>query len=158
VPHPPANTPSGKAVPRSAASSEEPSIFERAFCGVDGTPEALEAARQLALLAPAGSVLRLLAAVNPGAAAPAGVERTRSVPELEDEARHQLERMAAELPAGARCEQLLVVGLEIEAILAELNRSSATLSRSAAPTTDGSWAPCWGMWRARCSIALPAPC
>ncbi len=45
--------------------------FEPAVCGIDGSPEAVEAARQAALLAPAGGHLLLVGAVAADAGRPA---------------------------------------------------------------------------------------
>jgi nucleotide-binding universal stress UspA family protein len=107
--------------------------FERAYCGIDGTAEAVEAATQLARLTPGETVLHLVAAVNPGAAAPAGVTITRPVEQLEDEANDQLSDVATALPPDARLDSRVLVGPEIEAVRAELERAGATVVAVGSP-------------------------
>ena len=108
-------------------SVERISIFERVHCGIDGSLAAVGAAVQLSRLAPSGTLLHLVAAVNPGAAAPAGTATTRSLTEVEQEANDHLRDAAAALPPDARLDSRAVIGPEIEAIRAELEQGGATV-------------------------------
>lgn len=108
--------------------------FERVVCGVDGSDEGLEAARQAAILA-TGS-LTLVAAVDPwdlalagGSRESGGVPQTRlrTADRLRAAANEALE--AAEAAIDAPCEVAcrLVEGRPTDALLREASRDEATL-------------------------------
>lgn len=99
-------------------------VFETVICGIDGTPEAVEAARQAARLATPEARLVLLEVVNPGAAAPAGEAITASVDELEAEAREALEQARSEIGRGELCQ---LKGLPVPTLLRALEREAADL-------------------------------
>jgi nucleotide-binding universal stress UspA family protein len=99
-------------------------VFERVVCGIDGSPESLEALRQAERLRPETGELHLVAvaelrrAVHGGFAAPA----------LYDEIATEAERALTE--AGQQCEAAssrLVEGEPVSALLKAIDRVGATL-------------------------------
>jgi nucleotide-binding universal stress UspA family protein len=99
-------------------------VFDRIVCGVDGTPEALEAARQAERLRSADGVLRLAAVEEVDTAVHAGFAMSRVLEELETAARDGLQRAADEVsPASSR----LLTGEAVPSLLDEIERTDATL-------------------------------
>lgn len=66
-------------------------IGARVVCGVDGTPEGLEAARQAARLVEPSGALTLVSSFNIGAAAETGYLASRTAAEMEKDARTAIE-------------------------------------------------------------------
>jgi nucleotide-binding universal stress UspA family protein len=99
-------------------------IFDRIVCGVDGTPEALEAARQAERLRSPEGTLRLVAVEDPSTAVHAGYAASRVLDDLDAIAREGLERATAEVgPTSAE----LRAGHPAQLLLDELEESNATL-------------------------------
>jgi nucleotide-binding universal stress UspA family protein len=99
-------------------------IFDRIVCGVDGTPEALEAARQAERLRSPEGALRLVAVEDPSTAVHAGYAASRVLDELDAIAREGLERATAEVsPTSAE----LRAGHPAQLLLDDLRESNATL-------------------------------
>jgi len=100
-------------------------VFERVVCGIDDTPESLEAVRQAARLRRPGSTLHLFAAVYLAGAVAAGWSAPRIAEELEREAGAALRR--ARTIAGAGATSRLVNGPAVRSLLRELEDERATL-------------------------------
>jgi nucleotide-binding universal stress UspA family protein len=99
-------------------------IFDRIVCGVDGTPQALESARQAERLRSPEGTLRLVAVEDPSTAVHAGYAASRVLDELDAVAREGLERATSEVkPASAE----LIAGHPAQRLLDELSESNATL-------------------------------
>ena len=103
-----------------------PSIFDRVVCGIDETPESLDAVRVAARLRPPGGTLHLVAAIYLAGAIAAGWPEDRIAAELEQEAGNVLRR-AAEV-AGDEVSSRLVSGPAALSVLNELKREQATLA------------------------------
>jgi nucleotide-binding universal stress UspA family protein len=101
------------------------SIFERVVCGIDETPESLDAVRLAARLLPPGGTLHLIAAVYLAGAIAAGWPEEQIAAELEKEAGDVLRR-AVEI-AGDAVSSRLVNGPAAPSVLRELEREQATL-------------------------------
>jgi nucleotide-binding universal stress UspA family protein len=71
--------------------------FERIVCGVDGSEESIEAARQAARLAGPDARVLIVTVAEVDRAAQAGFMATRAAGQLESEAEAALERTRAEL-------------------------------------------------------------
>jgi nucleotide-binding universal stress UspA family protein len=100
-------------------------IFDRIVCGVDGSPESLEAARQAERLRSPEGALRLVAVEDTSTAVHAGYAASRVLDELDAVAREGLERAAAEVkPASAE----LKAGHPAQRLLDELRELNATLA------------------------------
>lgn len=102
-------------------------VFERIVCGVHGTEEAFEAARQIAKLAPTEAELTLVDVVNPTEAAPAGVAATITVADVEEAAGNVLDRARAEVSATHAVETRLVEDAFIPGLLEFAKSKDATL-------------------------------
>ena len=99
-------------------------VFDRIVCGIDGTPESLEAARQAERLrSPEGS-LRLAAVAEVNAAVHAGWAMSHVLDELDASARAGLDRAIEEIPAAS---SHLVSGDALPSLLDELRQLEATL-------------------------------
>jgi nucleotide-binding universal stress UspA family protein len=99
-------------------------IFDRIVCGVDGTPPALDAARQAERLRSRAGTLRLVAVEDPSTAVHAGYAASRVLDELDAIAREGLERATAQVnPASTE----LLAGNPARRLLDELEHSNATL-------------------------------
>ena len=99
-------------------------ILDRVLCGVDGTPESIEAVRQAARLrAPEGS-LDVVGAVDLGAAAQAGWAATAVAADVEADAKRAIEAARTEAPE-AVCR--LLEGRPSSVLLSEAERTEATL-------------------------------
>jgi nucleotide-binding universal stress UspA family protein len=99
--------------------------FNRIVCGVDGTPEAFEAARQAERLRSPKGTLRLVAVEDASTAVHAGYAASRVLDELDAIAREGLERATAEVsPTSAE----LRAGHPAQLLLEELRESNATLA------------------------------
>jgi nucleotide-binding universal stress UspA family protein len=101
------------------------SLFDRIVCGIDETPESLEAVRQAARLRPPDAGLHLFSAVYLAGAVAAGWSAPRIAEELEREAGAALRR-AQEL-AGHDATTRLVNGPAVRSLLLEIDRARATL-------------------------------
>lgn len=108
-----------------SADGRPPSLFERIVCGVDETPESLEAVRQATRLRAPGGTLHLFAAVYLAGAVAAGWSAPRIAAELEQEAGDALRR-AVEL-AGEDVSSRLVNGPAVRSLLREVERERASL-------------------------------
>lgn len=99
-------------------------VFDRIVCGIDGTPESLEAARQAERLGTPGGLLRLAAVTEVNTAVHAGFAMSHVLEELDAAAREGLEKAIAEVhPASAE----LLAGDPVPALLDEIRRMKATL-------------------------------
>lgn len=99
-------------------------VFERVLCGIDETPESLEAARQASRLrAPRGSLV-LVAVAHTGAAIHAGFSAVPFAAKILAESQAGLGRAAAALP---HARPRLVRGRPVAVLLAEIEREEATL-------------------------------
>jgi nucleotide-binding universal stress UspA family protein len=102
-----------------------PAVFERIVCGLDETPQSLDAVRQAARLRSPTGRLHVLTAVHLGSAAATGWSATRVSNELQQEAEDALGR-ALEL-SGEGATSRLVDGPPARSLLSELDREQATL-------------------------------
>lgn len=99
-------------------------VFDRIVCGVDGTPEALEAARQAERLRSPDGALELAAVEEVNTAVHAGFAMSRVLDEIETAAREGLQRAADEVsPTSSR----LLTGEPGPCLLDEIERTDATL-------------------------------
>jgi nucleotide-binding universal stress UspA family protein len=99
-------------------------VFDRIVCGVDGTPESLEAARQAARLrSPEGS-LRLAAVAEVNTAVHAGWAMSHAMDQLDASARAGLQRAIVEIPTAS---SHLVSGDALPSLLDEITQLEATL-------------------------------
>jgi nucleotide-binding universal stress UspA family protein len=101
------------------------SIFDRVLCGIDETPESLEAVRQGVRLRRPGGALHLFAAVYLAGAVAAGWSAPRIAEELERESGDALRR-AREI-AGPGTTSRLVNGPAVRSLLREVVDERATL-------------------------------
>jgi nucleotide-binding universal stress UspA family protein len=102
-------------------------VFARPFCGVDRTPESLEAVRQADRLAPPRAMLHLLTAVNPAAMAPTGFASTLPLPDLEERAWARLREAEELLVPDRSSECFVVVGPEVAALSEALADGAASV-------------------------------
>jgi nucleotide-binding universal stress UspA family protein len=100
-------------------------VFARIVCGVDATPESLDAVRQAVRLRPPEAKLHLFGAVYIAGAIAQGWPKERVTQELEQEAGDALRRAAA--LTGEDVTTRLFNGAPAESLLAELEREQATL-------------------------------
>jgi nucleotide-binding universal stress UspA family protein len=99
-------------------------VFDRILCGVDGTPESFEAARQAERLRSEDGVLRLAAVTEVNTAVHAGFAMSHVLDELDTTARDGLQRAVGEVnPASRR----LLAGEPAPCLLDEIERTKATL-------------------------------
>jgi nucleotide-binding universal stress UspA family protein len=99
-------------------------VFDRIVCGVDGTPESLEAARQAERLRSPEGILRLAAVNEVNTAVHAGWAMSHVMDELEVSARTGLDRAIEEVPAAST---KLVSGDALPSLLDEITQLEATL-------------------------------
>jgi nucleotide-binding universal stress UspA family protein len=99
-------------------------VFDRIVCGVDGSREALEAARQAERLRSPNGLLTLTSVVDVDAALHAGWAMSRVLEELDQEVRAALHRAVDEVPS-ARTK--LSAGGITQRLLAEVAEEGATL-------------------------------
>jgi nucleotide-binding universal stress UspA family protein len=144
----------------STATVSAQHVFDRIVCGVDGTPESLEAARQAErLLSPEGA-LRLAAVAEVNAAVHAGWAISRLLEELDTAARSALHRAIDEVHASSTS---LLAGDAAPRLLREIEESEATLvavgprghSRVAGVLLGGAAAEL--LHNAPCSVLLARP-
>ena len=102
----------------------EAGVFDRIVCGVDGTPESLEAVRHALALAPSGARIHLFCAVNLAPALVHGWSAPQLADELAREAGDALDEAAALAPQATR---RLVSGRPVGSLFAEIEREKATL-------------------------------
>jgi nucleotide-binding universal stress UspA family protein len=108
----------------SVATPTKVAIFDRIVCGIDGTPESLEAARQAERLRSPHGALGLAAVMEVNTAVQAGFAMGHVLEELEAAAEDGLGRAAAEVkPANAH----LLAGEPAPRLLDEIERANATL-------------------------------
>lgn len=105
-------------------STEGPDLFERIVCGVDGTPESLEAVRQAARLRLSGSHVHLFSAVYLAGAVAPQWPQARIEWELQHDAGDAIEQARA--IAGAATTRI-VNGPPVQSLLEELRREQASL-------------------------------
>lgn len=99
-------------------------VFDRIVCGIDGSPESLEAARQAERLRSPGGTIRLAAVAEVNPAVHAGYAMSHVLEEVDAAARNGLQRAVGEIrPAGTR----LLAGDPVPCLLAEIERADATL-------------------------------
>ena len=102
-------------------------LFERIVCGVDRSPESLEAARQAErLLAPGGHLL-IVGAADVGIAVHAGWAATSVVDEIEAEERRAVVEARAQVIDGGRVETRMLKGDPISCLLATAREEKSTL-------------------------------
>src|SRR5215203_1986501 len=99
-------------------------VFDRIVCGVDSSPESLEAARQADRLRSSEGLLRLATVADVNVAVHAGYSATHVLGELDASARDAL-HMAVDVvhPSSTH----LLAGDPVPSLLDELRRSDATL-------------------------------
>ncbi len=76
-------------------------VFDRIVCGVDGTPESLEAARQAERLRSSEGILQLAAVNEVNTAVHAGWAMSHVLDELDVSARTGLQRAIDEIPTAS---------------------------------------------------------
>ncbi|HET6643485.1 MAG TPA: universal stress protein [Gaiellaceae bacterium] len=107
-----------------ATTSAALAVFDRIVCGVDGTPEALEAARQAERLRSPDGVLQLAAVTEVDTAVHAGFAMSHVLEELETAAREGLQRAADGVnPTATR----QLAGEAAACLLDEIEQTNATL-------------------------------
>jgi nucleotide-binding universal stress UspA family protein len=135
-------------------------VFNRIVCGVDGTSEALEAARQAERLRSPEGLLRLAAVTEVDTAVHAGFAMSRVLEELDTTARAGLQRAADEVsPTSSR----LFAGEPAQCLLDEIEQTDSTLvavgprghSRAAGVLLGGVAATL--LHKAPCSVLLARP-
>lgn len=99
-------------------------VFDRIVCGVDSSPESLEAARQADRLRSSEGLLRLATVADVNVAVHAGFAATRVLGELDAAARDALH---AAVDAVHPSSTHLLAGDPVPGLLDELRRSDATL-------------------------------
>jgi nucleotide-binding universal stress UspA family protein len=108
-------------------SVEAPSalhVFDRIVCGIDGTPESLEAARQAERLRSPEGILRLAAVTEVKTAVHAGWAMSHVMDQLDASARAGLQRAIGEIPTAS---SHLVSGDALPSLLDEIMQVDATL-------------------------------
>lgn len=99
-------------------------IFDRIVCGVDHSPEGLEAARQAERLRSAEGMLRLAAVADVDAAAHAGWAMSHVLEQLDENARQALQSAIDEVhPSSTR----LLAGETVRCLLDQIDETDATL-------------------------------
>lgn len=99
-------------------------VFDRIMCGVDGTPQSVQAVRQAARLRAPGGSLAVVTVIEVGLAAEAGWLATQAAAEMRREAERGLESARQEAPdADFRS----LEGRAPQVLLAEAKRTQATL-------------------------------
>lgn len=135
-------------------------IFDRILCGVDGTPESMEAVRQAERLRSVDGALRLAAVMEINTAVHAGFAMSRVLQELEAAAEDGLRRAADEVrPSSSH----LLAGEPAPSLLEEVEQTKATLvavgprghSRAAGMLLGGVAARL--LHEAPCSVLLARP-
>jgi nucleotide-binding universal stress UspA family protein len=99
-------------------------VFDRVLCGVDDTPESLEAVRQAARLRAATGTLAVVSAVDLAHVVRAGWAATSIAVDIEQEAERALEAARREAPDAAFHS---IRGRPVDVLLAESKRIPATL-------------------------------
>jgi nucleotide-binding universal stress UspA family protein len=99
-------------------------VFDRIVCGVDGTPESLEAARQAERLRSGDGTLQLVAVAEVDAAVHAGWAMSHVMDQLDVSARTGLQRAIDEIPTAS---SQLVSGDALPSLLDEITQLEATL-------------------------------
>jgi nucleotide-binding universal stress UspA family protein len=105
----------------------ETAIFERVVCGVDGSEAGAIAARAAARVTDPDGSLVLVSVDDASIAVHAGYAMSQVAEELAREAKEALERGEAEATVGHRVETRLLEGDPVRCLLAEMERSDATL-------------------------------
>ncbi|HEX7256206.1 MAG TPA: universal stress protein [Gaiellaceae bacterium] len=108
----------------SVATANALGIFDRIVCGLDDSPEALEAARQAARLRSSGGLLRLAAVADVGVAVHAGFAMSHVLEELDASAREALHRAIDTVHPDSTH---LLAGDPVSTLLDEVARTGATL-------------------------------
>jgi len=99
-------------------------IFDRIVCGIDGTPESLEAARQAERLRAAEGTLRLAAVEEVKTAVHAGYAMSHVLEQLDVAVRDDLRRALDEVSPGST---QLLAGDPVPCLLDEIERTNGTL-------------------------------
>jgi nucleotide-binding universal stress UspA family protein len=99
-------------------------VFDRVLCGVDDTPESLEAVRQATRLRAATGALSIVSAVDLTHGVRAGWAATPIVVDIEQEAERALEAARREVPEATFSS---IRGRPVDVLLAESKRIPATL-------------------------------
>jgi nucleotide-binding universal stress UspA family protein len=99
-------------------------VFDRIVCGVDGTAESLEAARQAERLRSPEGILRLAAVNEVNTAVHAGWAMSHVMDQLDVSARTGLQRAIDEIPTAS---SHLVAGDALPSLLDEITQQEATL-------------------------------
>jgi len=110
---------------RSAATIIDVSTFDIVVCGIDESPEGLEALQQVERLRPPGSRLHLVTAAEHSLAVYAGLTGGRRLEEIETGARDALARASEHASPDATSQ--LLGGNPTECLLAEAAQQHATL-------------------------------
>lgn len=106
------------------ASATAVDVFDRIVCGIDGSPEALEAARQAARLCSPDGVLRLVAVAEVDTAVHAGFAMGHVLEQLDETARAGLHEAIDTVHPNSTH---LLAGKAVPCLLEELERADATL-------------------------------
>ena len=106
------------------AQADQPQVFERILCGVDGTPASLVAVRQALRLQDANGSVVLVAVANLAQAAQAGMAATHAADLLQHEAEAAMAEAQVFAPgAGSK----LVNGDPVGVLLEQADAERATL-------------------------------
>lgn len=108
----------------SVGTATDLAVFDRILCGVDASPEALEAARQAERLRSPGGLLRLAAVAEVNVAVHAGYAMSHVLEELDASARAALHTAIDTVHPGSTH---LLAGDPVPCLLDEIERSDATL-------------------------------
>ncbi|HZQ64737.1 MAG TPA: universal stress protein [Gaiellaceae bacterium] len=103
------------------------SVFRRAVVGVDGTERGFEALRQTLVLAPAGSRISAITALDTGPAMRTGFQSEYWVDQLRQEAAAAREAAEAILAGRPGCEARVVAGKPVDVLRRESGELDATL-------------------------------
>lgn len=102
-------------------------LFDRVVCGVDGSPQGLEAVRQAARLVPPGCTLTIVSAYDVGQTAGSGFVAPRAAEQLEPDARRALGDAVAELADGTDVQTRLADSNPLLSLRQQIEELDATL-------------------------------
>lgn len=108
----------------SAAAAEQDLAFRTVLCGIDGSPESLEAARQALEIGPDGATYWAVSAWDPGVAVHVGLGAFDVMNQLREHGRSALRRAEETFPA---LRPMLIKGGDVPAMLAAIGNLEADL-------------------------------
>lgn len=110
--------------PKPDPATDSPIGFEAVVCGVDSSPQSLEAIRQAVAMADEGARLWAVSVWDPGLAMHAGIHASTVAAELREEAASSLREARRELPA---VDPVLIRGGDVAGLLAAATNLQADL-------------------------------